>query len=77
MTKTDMKDKERHQKAVRLCEGGAVLVSGLMVRAKRVPEEVIACQLCEMDSACDMDMCDLCAECDGYDRHNHVFVFDA
>ena len=63
---------ELHRKAVTLCEGGSVQVSGLMVRAKRVPDEEFACQLCEMDSACDREMCDLCAECDGYDRHKHI-----
>lgn len=67
-----MKEKELHTLAVRLCEGGAVWVSGLMVRAKRVPEEECACQLCKMDSACDKEMCDLCAESDGYDHHKHI-----
>ncbi len=71
-----MKDKERKQKAVRLCEGGAVCVSGLMVKAKRVPEGDLACQLCAMDSACDREMLDLCAECDCYDLHKHVLYFD-
>ena len=67
-----MSEKKLKQKAVTLCEGGAVWVSGLMVKAKRVPEEEFACELCEMDSACDKEMCDLCAECDGYDRHKHI-----
>ena len=67
-----MSGKELKRKAVTLCEGGAVWVSGLMVRAKQVPEEEIACQLCEMDSAFDIEMCDLCAECDGYDHHKHI-----
>ncbi len=67
-----MSEKELKRKAVTLCEGGAVWVSGLMVRAKQVPEEETACQLCEMDSACDIEICDLCAECDGYDHHKHI-----
>lgn len=71
-----MSGKELKLMAVTLCEGGAVWVSGLMVRAKRVPEEECACQLCEMDSACDIEMCDLCAECDGYDHQKHILYLD-
>lgn len=67
-----MNNKELHQKAVRLCEGGAVQVSGLMIKAKRIPDGFCACENCEMDSACDMEMVDLCAECDGYDHHKHI-----
>lgn len=67
-----MSGKELKRKAVTLCEGGAVWVSGLMVRAMRVPEEECACQICEMDSACDSEMCAVCAECDGYDHHKHI-----
>ncbi len=61
-----------HQKAVTLCEGGAVWVSGLMVRAKRLPVGVDSCPYCEMDSACDREMLELCAECDSYDLHPHI-----
>ena len=67
-----MSGKEPKRKAVTLCEGDTVWVRGLMVRAKRVPEEEFACQLCEMASACDRKICDLCAECDGYDHHKHI-----
>ena len=67
-----MNDKELHQKAVRLCEGGSVWVSGLMVKAKQVPDEDCACEICEMESVCNMEMCDLCAECDGYTHHKHI-----
>lgn len=61
-----------HGKAVRLCEGGAVWVSGLQVKAKRVPEDLFACEHCAMDSACDKEMCDVCAECDAYGRCKHI-----
>lgn len=67
-----MTNKERHEKAVRLCEGDTVWVSGLMVRAKRIPSGFCACQECEMDSACDYDMCAVCAECDAYEYHTHI-----
>lgn len=63
---------EAHQKAVTLSEGGFVEIGGLVVRAKRVPDEENACELCEMDSICDREMCNICAECDGYARHKHI-----
>ena len=65
-----------HQKAVTLCEGGVVEVNGLSVRAKRVPDYCDACQHCEMDSACDMQMNLLCDECDKYDMHKHILYFN-
>ena len=58
--------------AVRLAEGDAVWVSSLLVRAKRVPHAVDACMECDMDCACNEEMRDVCAECDSYDRHNHI-----
>lgn len=68
-----MSEKELKRKAVTLCEGGAVWVSGLMVKARRVDDcDEFACQLCEMDSACDIELCELCAKCDDYDRHKHI-----
>lgn len=67
-----MKYDELHAKAIRLCEGDTVWVSGLMVRAKRIPDGFSACQECEMDSACDHEMCEVCAECDAYEHRMHV-----
>lgn len=69
------KENTLHQKAVRLCEGGSVWVNSLCVRAKRVPDYVNACEVCEMDSACNKEMCDVCAECDGYERKKHILYF--
>lgn len=66
-----------HRKAVNLCEGGIVLIKGLWVRAVRIPNEANACQICEMDSACDEEMCSLCAECDDYDRHKHILCMNS
>lgn len=61
-----------HAMAVRLCEGGVVCVGGLCVRAKRVPDDVFACALCAMDSACNSEINLVCAECDVYDGHKHL-----
>ena len=64
--------KELHEKAVKLCEGQAVWIGSHMVRAKRIPFEFDACYECEMDSICDHDMCEVCAECDAYDGRPHI-----
>lgn len=63
---------EIHEMAVRLCEGDAVWLSGLLVRAKRVPEGWSACNECAMDSACTEEMQYVCIECDNYDLHQHL-----
>lgn len=52
------------EKALRLIEGGLVDCNGLVVRAIDFKGDDIACYYCEMDSACNMEMADLCAECD-------------
>lgn len=70
-----MTDKELHEKAVRLCEGGTVEVNGHFVKAEVIDEHVFPCAMCEMDSACRMDMTNLCAECDGYERKFHILKF--
>lgn len=70
-----MKDTELHAKAIRLCEGGIVEVDGHFVKAEVVDESVCACDVCEMDSVCRMDMTDLCGECDAYERKSHILKF--
>ena len=64
-----------HEKAVRLAEGGVVEIAGHFVRAICVIGDVSPCALCEMDSACNMEMTDLCAEVDGYTRSPHLLKF--
>lgn len=64
-----------HSKAVALCEGQIVECSGHFIRASVVDESENACLLCNMDSACNIEMCDLCAECDAYARKKHIFQF--
>lgn len=55
-----------------LCEGQTVCIGSHMVRAQRIPLGFDACMECEMDSICDHDMCEVCAECDAYDRFTHI-----
>ena len=64
-----------HEKAVRLAEGGIVEIDGHFVRAIDVQAGVNPCELCDMDSACNMNMVDLCAEVDGYTRSAHILKF--
>lgn len=57
------------EKAKSLCKGESVCVSGLVVRAKQVCEEELACNNCEMGSACDYEMSSQCAMCDAISGH--------
>ena len=65
-------DKGLHEKAVRLCEGGAVEINGLWVKTKVVEGQVDPCDICEMDCLCRMDMVELCAACENYDNKKHL-----
>lgn len=59
-----MKKKELtlHQKAIRLLEGGFVEMDGHVVTAKVAPDDVFSCNICEMDSICNVGMSELCEE---------------
>ena len=69
-----MKKLTLHDKAVILCEGGAVWHEGHSLRAGVYVGEDNPCYVCEMDSLCNMSMVDLCAECDGYDGKKHYLI---
>lgn len=60
-----------HEKALRLIEGGIVACNGLPVRAIDFMGAGIACNYCEMDSACNIEMTELCAECDMITHTRH------
>ena len=62
----DMKEKEIHDKAIRLLEGGIVEVDGHGVKIGKCPIEAFSCDRCEMDSICHMgtEMCAVCTECE-------------
>lgn len=75
MGKIQVKEMNVHCKAIRLLEGGVVSCSGHAVRAIEVIDTENACMLCDMDSACDMEMLDLCAECDSIAHSQHILRF--
>ena len=62
----DMKEKEIHEKAIRLLEGGIVSVDGHGVTLRKCPLDEDACMICEMDSICRIgtEMYSVCMECD-------------
>lgn len=62
----DMKEKEVHEKAIRLLEGGKVIVDGLSVKMAKCPTGELACNICKMDSICYVgtEMYSVCMECD-------------
>lgn len=57
-----------YERAIRLVEGGVVMVDGVSVRAIKSPIDEKPCDLCEMDSICTKedgrDMPYVCQECD-------------
>ena len=55
-----------HDKAIRLLEGGEVTCSGLTLRAHMADCLDNPCYECSVDSACDSNISDLCAECDQF-----------
>ena len=61
-----------HEMAVRLCEGGAVQINGLVVKAKKYNRYSDPCSICDMDCLCHGIMADLCSECDSYDGYKHL-----
>lgn len=71
-----MKNKELslHDKAVRLCEGGVVEFQGHFLRAGDYYGDDNPCLYCNMDSICNLDMTDLCAECDGLTHSSHILI---
>lgn len=60
-----------HEMAIRLCEGGIVEYGGYGIKAVQCDGDDNPCYLCEMDCICDLEMTDLCAECDGITRSKH------
>lgn len=67
-----MKQKELHEKAIRLIEGGHVKVDGLYVRAVKVPDGFDACNECNMDCLCKGDMAELCNHLSWFDKYQYL-----
>lgn len=71
-----MKKKDTlYAKAVRLAEGGIVDINSHFVRAIGVVCVDCPCHLCDMDSACNEDMSNLCHEVDVYTHSPHILKF--
>lgn len=68
------KEMSLHDKAVRLCEGGTVECMGHYVKAKAIDTNDLPCIDCEMDSICQDEMCDLCAECGGLMDKEYMLI---
>lgn len=64
-----------HDMAIRLCEGGVIEYGGYFLKAKNLGIEEDPCTLCNMDCVCDINMTDLCAECDSITHSKHILMF--
>ena len=63
MKKKKTKEITIHEVAIALCERRNVWFNNHTVRLVHIEYCDNPCQICEMDSICDMDMVDLCGEC--------------
>lgn len=57
-------DKQIHETAIRLLEGGREFYDGHWLRAIKVSGNIMPCDHCEMDSLCNREVINLCAELD-------------
>lgn len=64
-----------HDKAIRLLEGGVVEVDNHWVRAVSLFYDSYPCYACEMDSACSVDMSELCDEVECISGRPHILKF--
>lgn len=64
-----------HDKAIRLLEGGIVEIDGRFVKAYKVEGVDNPCELCNMDSACNLNVVTLCAECETISRKRYLLKF--
>ena len=70
-----MKEKEIHDKTIRLLEGGVVEIDSHWVKLCQHEGNDFACLVCTMDSVCqgDCDMNTICALCDAMNgKHNYL-----
>ena len=66
------REKEIHDKAIRLIEGGIVEVDGHCVGMIHQADISDPCYVCELDCICHQGnaICELCIECDSITRDN-------
>lgn len=70
-------EKEIHEKAVRLVEGGHVWFQGHVIGARMVYEDTDPCFVCAMDSICRMQMTELCGECEAISKKRYFLYLCA
>ena len=63
-----------HDYAIRLCEGGKIWFNHHMIRTEMALGECDSCTICAMDSICDMNFQELCAECEAITHKTHILV---
>lgn len=63
MKRTNSKAGSIHDLAIALCEKRNVWFHDHTIRLVEVEGDSSPCDLCEMDSICDMEMVDLCGAC--------------
>lgn len=53
-----------HDKAVKLAEGLFVEIDGHIVAARIAPDDLLPCDICQMDCICHAEMAEVCEEVD-------------
>lgn len=64
-----------HDQAIRLIEGGAVMISGHSLVAVELKLGDHPCDFCELDSACTREILQVCAECDSITNRHYFLDF--
>lgn len=71
-----MTEKQLHDTAIRLLEGGREYYNGHWIRAIEVKDDVMPCTICYMDSICSIEFTKLCIvlDCISYKRYMIVLA---
>lgn len=64
-----------HSRAIRLIEGGAVMISGHALVAVECKGDVSPCDVCELDSACTREIVEVCAEVESITHRRYFLDF--
>ena len=64
-----------HDSAIRLIEGGAVMISEHSLVAVELKWGDSPCDVCELDSACTREVIELCAECESISKRRYFLDF--
>lgn len=74
MTKKTEKKQSDHDKAIRLLEGGLVEIDGLLFSIDDAGIEDDACNSCQLDSICSVNISNVCLEADLITRTHHRMI---